>query len=181
MRRLTLHLTIALLTFAIGVMSGAIWFAKWNPSTNQPPKLIESAPNRSPAQEEKEWPLTAELVSRALQTRIISTKRLRRNSDDEVVWRWFKESIAEYPQDFVELRFIDAEDYSVVIYRTKSLDAGELRYANQHLQERGLPLLQANKRYAKLQVNQGNIVCPSWHGYVDLDNAKLVYFRGHSA
>jgi hypothetical protein len=120
-------------------------------------------------------------VSRALQTRTIATRRLRKNSDDEVVWRWLKQSVAEYPQNFVVLKISDSEHYSVVIYKAMALSQTHLNYFNRQLTEQGLPPLRADKKYAELQVNQGNIACPDWYGLIDLEGAKLVYFEGRSS
>jgi hypothetical protein len=177
MRRLTIHFAIALLTFTIGVLSGAFWYAKRNQSVKQQAEVAQAAPKS----EDQEWPLSPELVARALQTRVISTKRLRRNGDDEIVWRWLKQSIADYPQNFVKLNISEAEHYSVVLYRPTILSANQLAQINIQLKEQGRPLLEAGKKYAELQVNQGNIACPDWYGLIDLDEAKLKYFQGRSA
>jgi hypothetical protein len=175
MRRLTIHFAIALLTFTIGVLSGVIWYAKRNQSV-KPQAEVAQAASKS---EDQEWPLTTELVARALQTRVISTKRLRRNSNDEIVWRWLKQSIADYPQNFVKLNISETEHYSVVIYRARILSEYELTRINPRLKEQGRPLLEVGKKYAELQI-QGNIACPDWYGLIDLDEAKLLYFEGRS-
>lgn len=176
MRRLTIHFAIALLTFTMGILSGAFWYAKRNQSVKPQAEIAQAAPKS----EDQEWPLTTELVARALQTRVISTKRLRRNGDDEIVWRWLKQSIADYPQNFVKLNISETEHYSVVIYRASILSANQLAHINIQLKEQGRPLLEAGKKYAELQVNQGNIACPDWYGLIDLDEAKLKYFEGRS-
>lgn len=176
MRRLTIHFSIALFTFTIGVVSGAFWYAK----RNQPVKPQAEIPQAAQKSEEEEWPLTTELVSRALQTRIISTKRLRRNSDDEVVWRWLKQSITEYPQNFVKLNISESEHYSVVLYKPLVLGGNQLARINAQLKEQGRPLLESGKKYSEVQVHQGNMLCPDWYGLIDLDAAKLMYFEGRS-
>jgi hypothetical protein len=176
MRRFTLHFAIALLTFAIGVLSGAFWYAKRDQSI----KPRAEASQAIPQSEEPEWPLTTELVSRALQTRIISTKRLRRNSKDEIVWRWLKQSISEYPQNFVELNISEAEHYSVVIYGPVALGGNQFVRINTELKKQGLPLLETGKKYVELHVNQNGIACPDWYGLIDLDEVMLVYFEGTS-
>lgn len=176
MRRLTIYFAIALLTFTMGVMSGAFWYAKLNQPVERQVEITQTAPNLA----EQEWAPTTELVSRALQTRIISTKRLRRNGDDEIVWRWLKKSVAEYPQNFVNLNISETEHYSVVINRPVILDQNQLAYINNQLKEQRRLPLEAGKRYAELQVNQGNIACPDWYGLIDLEAAKLMYFEGRS-
>lgn len=180
MRRLIVHLAIALLTFTTGIMSGAFWYARRSQSNNlflnQQSEIAQSAQNT----EEPEWPLTSELVSRALQTRVISTKRLRRNGDDEIVWRWLKQAIANYPQNFVKLNISETEHYSIVIYKSIIIDNTQLARINDQLKKQGLPLLQTGKRYARLQVNQSNILCPDWYGLIDLEAAELMYFEGMS-
>ena len=178
MRRLTIHLAIALLTFTVGVVSGASWYARRQ--TPRPDKAQSDLAHPAPKSVEQEWPLSPDLVSRALQTRIISTKRLRRNSDDEIVWRWLKQSIAEYPQDWVRLNISEAEHYSVVIYRPITLDTHRLEEMNGELEKQGRPLLEAGKQYAELEVKQGNIACPDWYGLIDVGSARLMYFEGRS-
>ncbi len=182
MRRFAFRLAVALLTFTLGVVSGAFGYARRSHVNSRPQKEPEATrEQRANNQQETEWPLTAPLVSRALQTRVITTKRLRRNTDDEIVWRWLKQSIAEYPQAWPSLEIVESDHYFVVIYRADVLDTVSLRYHNKKLKARNLPLLKAEKRYAKLQVNVGGIDCPNWTGLVDLEEARLVYFEGHSA
>ncbi len=182
MRRFAFPLAIALLTFTVGVLFGAFGYARRGHINNHPREQPEVTQKQSvTGREGEEWPLTAPLVSRALQTRIITTKQLRRNSDDEIVWRWLKQSIVEYPQDWPSLKIAESDHYFVVIYRADVLDTVSLRYHNKKLKARNLPLLKAEKRYAKLQVNVGDIDCPNWTGLVDLEEARLVYFEGHSA
>lgn len=182
MRRFAFRLAVALFTFILGMMSGAFWYARRGHSNDHPLKQPEVAREQSATEQKgEEWPLTAPLVSRALQTRTISTKRLRRNSNDEVVWRWLKKSIGEYPQDWPSLEIKESEHYFIVISKAEVLDPVLLKHRNMKLKTRNLPLLKARKRYAMLQVNEGNIECPSWAGLIDLEEAKLIYFEGHSA
>jgi short subunit dehydrogenase-like uncharacterized protein len=160
-------------------MSGAFWHARRSAPGQQ---LAKSQTEMRPAPEfqEKEWTLTANLVSIALQRRTISTKHLRRNSDDEIVWRWLKKSITEYPQNWVKLNISESGHYFVEIYSPAALDQSKLAYINSNLKERGLPLLEAGKRYAELQVSQAGIICPEWYGVIDLDAPRLMYFEGRS-
>lgn len=178
MRRLTVYLAIALLTFTLGVVSGAFWYARQ--LTPQPGRAQAEFAQPAPQSNEQQWPLTPDLVSRAMQTRIISTKRLRRNGDDEVVWRWLKQSVAEYPQNWVRLNISEAGHYSVVIYRPTTLDEKRREVINGQLRGQGRPLLEEGKKYAELQVKQGDIECPDWYGLIDLDAARLMYFEGRS-
>ena len=172
MRRSLLEILLALLIFAIGVGSGARWQAHRNPSP------IPSSVTQEVDQEK--WPLTKVIVSRSLQTHIFRTDKLRRNSDPEIVWRWFKETLSTYPQNWVKLTISDDESYGVVLYPQKELDSTTLTYYNKELSERGLPLLREGKRYLPIQINQSNIICPNWQGLVDVEEVKLVYFAGFS-
>lgn len=182
MRRFAFRLAVAVLTFILGVMSGAFWYARRGNTNGQLLKPPEAAREQSAIeQKEEERPLTAPLVSRALQTRTISTKRLPRNGNDDVVWRWLKKSIGEYPQAWPSLEIKESEHYFIVIYRAEVLDPISLKHRNAELKARKLPLLKAGKRYAILQVNEANTECPSWTGLIDLEDAKLAYFEGHSA
>ena len=104
-----------------------------------------------------------------------------RNSDDEIVWRWLRESIAGYPQNWVKLNVSNSESYGVVLYPLKELESTELNYCNKELNEKGLPSLVKGKRYLPISVYQGNIICPSWSGFIDVEEAELVYFIGVSA
>src|SRR5258705_13416264 len=169
MKRFVLYVGIALFAFAFGVIAASLW---------------KSHANRSPvvaAQKvEEEWPLTKQIVSRSLQSHSFRTDKLRRNSNDEIVWRWLQESIATYPQNWVKLNISDAENYGVVLYPLKALEATELGYANKELNQKGLASLEKNKRYLPIQIYQGNIICPSWSGFIDVEEAKLVYFTGSS-
>jgi len=180
MGRFGFRLATALLTFTLGVMSGAFGYARRGHINSDLGKQPEATQEQSATNHEEEWPLTAPIVSRALQTRVITTKRLRRNSDDEVVWRWLKQSIVEYPQDWPSLKIAESDHYFVVIYGADVLDTVSLRNRNKKLKARNLPLLKAEKRYAKLQVNVGGTDCPNWTGLVELEEARLVYFEGHS-
>lgn len=179
MRNLSLRLLIGLLTFAVGIAFGVLWQSYRSHKDDQSQKQVAEPPSH--VSQEEEWELTPELVSRALQTRVITTKQLRRNSGDEVVWRWLKQSIAEYPQNFVKLNISESEHYGVIIYKAETLTESEMTHYNRELKSRGLPLLEEGKAYGRLQVTQSNIICPSWIGLVDLEKAKLVYFAGHSA
>ena len=163
------------MSVGIGVAPGASWIALRG-SFNAQPADARKPPAANT--DEQEWKLTSELVSRALQTRTISTRRLRRNSNDEVVWRWLKQSIAEYPQNFVVLNISEAEHSYFVTLRTP----GGLNqdYVNGHLKELGRPLLDPRKRYAELIVNQEGLGCPDWYGLIDLESPKLIYFEGRS-
>jgi hypothetical protein len=125
--------------------------------------------------------LTPELVSQALRTRVVSTKRLRRNGPDEIVWRWLKQEISAHPQNFVELKISEVEHYTVAIYGATLLSKQELADANTKLKVKGLPPLKAGKPYARLQVNQAGALCPEWYGLIDLESAKLFFFEGMSA
>src|SRR6185503_13402257 len=173
MRRLLLRFAFVLLMFAIGVGTGAVWQAKRSHSQNN-----STVAQR--VQEEEESPLTKEIVSRSLQTDVFRTEQLRRNSNHEIVWRWLKESIATYPQNWITLNISDEESYQVVLYPQRALDSSALTYYNKELSERGMPLLREHKRYLPIEVYQGNIVCPNWSGFVDAEEARLVYFAGAS-
>lgn len=181
-RRFAFRFAVALFTFTLGVLSGALWYARRSHADDRPQKEPEAArEQRVDNRQEAEWPLTAPLVSRALQTRVITTKRLRRNGDDEVVWRWLKQSIAEYPQDWLPLKIEESESYFIVVYKADVLDAVPLKHYNKKLKALDLPILKAGKRYARLQINEGDVDCPNWTGLIDLEEAKLVYFESHSA
>jgi len=43
-----------------------------------------------------------------------------------------------------------------------------------------LPSLDKSKSYQRITVHQGNIICPSWSGIIDIEEAKLVFFEGTS-
>ncbi|HKO61511.1 MAG TPA: hypothetical protein VJV03_10155 [Pyrinomonadaceae bacterium] len=124
--------------------------------------------------------MTKQVVARSLQTHSFRTDKLRTNSNPDIVWRWLKESIAKYPQNWVKLEISNQHNYGVVLYPPKMLEPGELAYYNQDLATKGLPLLVANKVYIPLQVNVDTIICPDWHGFIDADEAQLVYFEGIS-
>lgn len=172
MRRSLLQIVIALLLLAAGTIAGALW------QSHQGGAQDHSAATQ--ATEMKPWPLTQELVVRSLQTHTFRTNKLRRNSNDEIVWRWLKESIAAYPQNWVRIEIAEKESYGVIIYPPKILDSAELASHNKELNEKAMPLLSAGKRYLPIAINQGNIICPNWAGLVDIEEAKLVYFAGHS-
>lgn len=172
MRYSLLQIVIALFLLAAGTIAGAFW------QSHQGGAQDHAAARQGT--EEKPWPLSKEIVVRSLQTHSFSTNKLRRNSNDEITWRWLKESIAAYPQNWVRLEIAEKEPYGVVIYPPKILDSAELAQRNKELNEKARPLLSAGKRYLPIQINQGNIVCPDWTGLVDIEEAKLVYFAGHS-
>ncbi len=170
MQRLVIEIGIAILIFAAGVGVGLRLHSRQ--STPQSPS--------SEQQLEEEWPLTNKVVSRSLQTHVFRTNKLRRNSDPEIVWRWLKQTIATYPQNWVRLNISDGESYGVVLYPQKSLNSTELSYYNKELQEKGMPLLREGRRYLPIQINQGDIICPNWTGLVDVEDVRLVYFAGAS-
>jgi hypothetical protein len=172
MRRSLLQIALAFFIFSIGIIAGARW--QTQPSHSRERSAVVQAV------EEKQWPLSQELVSRTLQTHSFRTDKLRRNSNDEIVWRWLKESIAAYPQNWVKLNISAQETYEVVLYPQKTLSSVGLTYRNKKLSEKRRPLLREGKRYLPIQVYQGNSICPSWLGLVDVEEAKLVYFAGDS-
>jgi hypothetical protein len=172
MRRVLWLLAITLLVFSLGAIAGARWKARRTQSRT----LVAT----SKAPEEKEWPLYNELVARSLQSHSFRTDKLRRNSNDEVVWRWLKESIADYPQNWVELHISDNETYGVVIYSQKVLQSEMFEHYNRELSGKGLPLLKAGQRYLPIDVYHEDVICPSWSGLVDVEEARLVYFLGVS-
>jgi hypothetical protein len=172
MRRFLLEILLALLIFAIGIASRARWQAH-----RHPPPIPLSVKQEV---DQEEWPLTKEIVSRSLQTHIFRTDKLRRNSDPEIVWRWLKETLSTYPQNWVKLTISDDESYGVVLSPQKALDSANLMYYNKELSERGMPLPREGKRYLPIHITQGNIICPNWSGLVDVAEARLVYFEGVS-
>ena len=175
MRRLILQILIAVVIFAGGIASGAIWQARRSRvATTLTPATA------TPRTDETPWPLSKQIVARSLQTHSFRTDKLRRNSNPDVVWRWLKDSIAKYPQNWVKLDISEQHTYGVVLYPPKVLESGELLHCNKELASKGLPLLTAGKRYIPLQVNIDNIICPDWYGFIDADEAQLVYFEGMS-
>lgn len=106
---------------------------------------------------------------------------MRRNSDDEIVWRWLKESISSYPQNWVKLKISDNESYGVVLYPAKTFDSAAVNSHNRRIGTTGLPPLSVDKRYLPIAVYEGDIICPSWEGLIDIEDAKLGYFVGMSA
>ena len=158
--------------FCIGSVAGVIWKSRRDRSTSLPPP-----PQRV---EETQWALTREIVSRSLQTHSFRTEKLRRNSNDEVVWRWLMDSIAKYPQNWVKLNISDKESYGIVLYPMKALESTELIHYNKELSEKGMPPLRAGKQYLPIEVYEGNIICPNWSGLVDVEEPRLVYFLGMS-
>ena len=172
MKRFLIFLAIAILAFA----SGVVTTNRWNRWRSRPaPSSIVNGQNL-----EEEWPLSKELVSRSLQTHTFRTKKIKRNSDDEIVWRWLKASIQSFPQNWVKLTISDDESYGVVLYPREMLDDSQLESHNQELRKKGLTLLEKNKHYQPISVYMGNTICPSWQGLIDVEEAKLVYFIGIS-
>lgn len=82
MRKLVLQIGIFLLVFAVGVVSGVLWKSRRS-------NVLTVAPVGQVIKEEP-WPLTKEIVSRSLQSHSFRTDKLRRNSNEEVVWRWLQ-------------------------------------------------------------------------------------------
>jgi hypothetical protein len=80
----------------------------------------------------------------------------------------------------VKLDISEQHTYGVVLYPPKVLEATELTHCNHELTAKGLSPLTAGKIYIPVQVNIDNIICPDWHGFIDADQAKLVYFEGLS-
>lgn len=175
MRRLIVQIVIGLAVFGGGIAVGAIWHARRSRVSIPPPPTL--AVQRS---DEKPWPLTKQIVARSLQSHSFRTDKLRTNSNDDVVWRWLKDSIAKYPQNWVKLDITDKSSYGVVLYPSEVLEPLELTNCNQELSGKGLPLMQPGKRYIPVQVNIDGVMCPDWHGFIDADEAKLVYFEGIS-
>jgi hypothetical protein len=173
MKRYLLFLVLATFAFALGVVNTN----RWNRWKSRPalPSIVKVS------NLEKEWPLTSQLVSRSLQTHTFTTKKLERNSEDEIVWRWLKDSIQAFPQNWVKLTISEDESYGVVLYRQEKVDDSQLEYYNLELKKKGLPPLQKGKRYQRVNVHESNIICPSWQGLIDVEEAKLVYFEGESA
>ena len=174
MTRLILQLAIAITLFVGGVAAGVARHARRvraSQTTQQP--ITQGS-------DEKPWPLNKQIVARSLQTHSFRTDKLRTNSDADVVWRWLKDSIAKYPQNWVKLDIFDQHTYGVVLYPPKVLEPGELTHCNGELASKRLPLLVPGKRYIPVQVNIDNTICPDWHGFIDADGAQLVYFEGLS-
>jgi hypothetical protein len=172
---LLLQILFAAAIFVAGVALGAGWHAR-RTRVSQTPQPVSA-----PQSDQTPWPLTKQIVARSLQTQTFRTDKLRTNSDHDVVWRWLKESIAQYPQNWVKLDISDQHTYGIVLYPPKTLEPSELIHCNRELASKGLPLLIAGKRYIPLQVYIDDIICPSWDGFIDADEAQLVYFYGSSA
>ena len=164
MKNAGLYIGVGILAFAAGVVA---WSLRKQDLGVQPAQSTA-----------RELPLSKELVSRSLQSHSFTTLKLKRNSIDEIIWRWLKTSIANYPQNWIKLNISDAERYHVILERPRVLEEGELAYLNQELQKQGLSLLEKGKRYQELTIYQGNIICPSWSGFIDVDDPRLVYFVG---
>lgn len=179
MKRFVLYIATALLSFVIGAIAATLWNP--DPSRSQTPTVRSQTTTVITQAVDEEWPLTNEIVSRSLQSRSFSTGKLRKNSNDEIVWRWLKKSIARYPQNWVKLNISDSENYYVSLYPIKELESNDLHYPNIELNQKGLPSLVKGKRYLPITVYRGGDICPSWSGFIDVEEAKLVYFVGHSA
>jgi hypothetical protein len=167
------RIAIALFAFVVGAIIGGAWKSS---------RIHARAPGTIGAEQkqEEELPLTRALVTRSLQTHGFRSDKLKRNSSDEIVWRWLKDSIQTYPQNWVKLTFTENERYSVVLDYADVASTDEIRYYNHELAQEGLPLITDGKRYVHFRVHQGNIVCPSWDGLIDVEAARLVYFAGVS-
>lgn len=181
MRRLVIELVIAVVIFGGGIGVGATWHARRIRLSLQPNSQPAASQSAVRSSEEEPWPLTKQIVARSLQTQSFRTDKLRTNSEREIVWRWLKESIAHYPQKWVKLDISDQHTYGVVLYPPEVLESGDLTHYNRELANKGLPLLKAGKRYIPVQVNIDDIICPDWHGFIDADGARLVFFEGLSA
>ena len=72
-------------------------------------------------------------------------------ASDEIVWRWLKESILAYPQNWLKLTITDNQSYGVVLYPPKVLEASQLDYYNEELKKRGLPSLVRGKSYQPIK------------------------------
>jgi len=165
--------TTLLLAFIIGV---AVAF-----SLNKiKSRAVKSVPDLATQQPSEPIPLTKEIVSRSLQTHSFSTKR-HLDIEDQIVWQWLKDAIATCPQEYLKLELSNKDTYGVVLYPTTVLEPLSLKYYNEHMKQKGLPKLDANKRYMPIQVYVNNIICPSWSGLIDVDEAKLVLFQGSGA
>jgi len=173
MGQLLLHLGTALFAFGVGAVAGTAWKSH-SLRSQTAPVIVQPA-------EQQEWPLTKQIVSRSLQSHSFRSDKLRRNSNEEIVWRWLKESISAYRQNWVKLNISDKESYGVVLYPPRVLELTELSQYNKELNEKGSPSLEKDKRYLPISVYQGNIGCPNWSGFIDVEEAKLVYFAGSSA
>jgi hypothetical protein len=173
MNRFALFIGIALGAFASGVIVERIWKSHLPASTSATLKTEQRI-------DSEEWPLTKQIVSRSLQSHSFTSSSLRRNSNDEIVWRWLKESISTFPQNWVKLNISNDESYGVVLYPPGVIEPSQLNYYNTELETKGLPPLKKGKRYQAINVYQGNIICPSWAGLIDVEEAKLVYFAGTS-
>lgn len=175
MRRLIVQILVGVAIFAAGIAVGDAWRARH--SHIAMPSMPTPVAQRS---DEKPLPLTKQIVSRSLQTQSFRTDKLRMNSDPDVVWRWLKDSIAKYPQNWVKLDISDRHSYGVVLSPPRVIERDELTQRNHELFSKGLPLLMAGKLYIPVQVKIDDVMCPDWHGFIDADEARLVYFEGIS-
>jgi hypothetical protein len=174
----SLYIGVAILAFTVGIATTRVRKA----NSTQRVVTLERVTTQSVTANEvvMELPLTEELVSRSLQTHSFRTDRLRRNSDDEIVWRWLKESISKFPQNWVKLSIEDNERYVVTLHPIRNLETTELFHYNEGLKKKGLPLLDKERRYLPIEVYMGGIVCPSWSGIIDVKEARLMFFEGIS-
>ncbi|HEX6733089.1 MAG TPA: hypothetical protein VF074_23910 [Pyrinomonadaceae bacterium] len=172
MKRSIIYISISALTFTVGTYIST--------RRNRQIQHSSSQAITKKAIEEEQWPLSKMLVSRALQQHSFRSDKVRRNSNDEVVWRWLKQSIAEYPQNWVRLKISEGESYGVVLYPMTVLEPQQIVYYNRELKAKGLPTLDPSKRYLPINVSHGDIICPNWAGLIDVEEAKLVFFEGSS-
>lgn len=175
-RRLVIQIPLALALLAGGIAVGAVWQARRSRVSQRPPspspvvQRLDEAP----------WSLTKQIVARSLQTHSFRTDKLLTNSDDEIVWRWLKDSIAKYPQNWVKLDLSDKHSYSLILSTPRVLEPVELTRCNEELSGKGLPLMLPGKRYMPVKVNIDDVMCPDWRGFIDADAAQLVFFEGIS-
>jgi hypothetical protein len=179
MKRLVLYIATAVLSFVVGGVAATLWNSRHSRLQTPPPPVV-AEPVKAEQPVVEEWPLTKVIVSRALQTHSFGTSKLLKNSDDEIAWRWLKGEIARYPQNWVKLDVSDKECCGVVLYPMRVLDPGELIHINRENNQKGLPPLAKDKRYLPINVYRDTVICPSWSGYIDVEEAKLVYFLGES-
>jgi hypothetical protein len=173
--RTILKVIVLLGVFSAGVTAGIFWKARRLLAAQPPPPVVAST--QPPV---KPWPLTTQVVLRSLQSHSFRTDKLRQNSNDDVVWRWLKGSIATYPQNWVRLEIKDNESYGIHLSPIETISPQTLTEYNRELKSKGLPLLKENKRYLPIDVYREDIICPSWEGLIDLEEARLAFFVGMS-
>jgi hypothetical protein len=178
MRTILTRIVAAFITFALGIAAGVAWL-RLHRHDSQPARINRSQPDK--AQEESELPLTSILVARSLQTRAVQTKDLKRNSSDEIIWRWLRQEITRYQStpDYKRVSLVlplkDEHEYELTLHQ---VNEEEFKSANQFLLREGLPPLKPERRYARVGIHLDNLICPDWGGYIDLEEPKLVFFRG---